>query len=101
MTREEYLQLIHSSQSFKMMDPELQQKILNAKGAEMLQYAQIFTQEAQTVDKATQNLAEKNTKVLKDFDQQVKVVNHEHLVKIEKLSEKEDNVAAENLLKNL
>lgn len=101
MTREEYLQLIHSSQSFKIMDPELQQKIMNATGAEMLQYAQIFVQEAQTVDKATQNLAEKNTKVLKDFDQQVKVVNHEHLVKIEKSSEKEDNLAAENLLKNL
>jgi hypothetical protein len=101
MNREQYLQLVQRSQSFTTMDPDLQQKILNATGDDMVRYAQIFLQEDQMVQKAAQTLTEKDVKVLKDFDQEVKGVNHEHLVKVETASKEEDDAAAENLLKNL
>lgn len=101
MTREEYLQLVNRSASFKAMDPTTQQKVLHAEEEEMQKYIQIFSEENAFIQKAAQNLTQKNEQVLKNFDQQVKQINHDHLIVAEKSSQEADEKAAENLLNNL
>ena len=101
MTQEEYLKLVHESEAFKVMDPELQQKILVATGEPMVKYTAIFTEEKEFILAAKKELIEKNDEVLKNMGVDMKKLSKDYLKKAEDSTQKKDEQGAEDLLKTI
>ena len=101
MTKEEYLKLVHGSGAFNVMDPDLQQKILVAKGAEKEKYTTIFTEERDFILAAKKELIEKNEAVLKNMGADMKKLSKDYLKKAESSAQQQDEKGADDLLKSI
>lgn len=101
MTREEYLQLVKSSEAFKALDAFYQEKILKAEGKDMEAYAKIFQHESSRLFAAQKDMMEKDAAEMKNFTGEVKVMKKDKLKSDENFSTKKDLTAAEALLEQL
>ncbi len=68
MTRDDYLQLVQSSEVFQGLDPDFQKRIMNAQGEEMERYMHIFHTEKNGILAAKKDLIARNEQVLQEFE---------------------------------
>lgn len=101
MTFEEYQQMLLKSPSFKDLDQDTKNKILNAQGQERDSYIQAFQQEAELVSKAYAQFVSDTDQVVTEFKAVAAKDQKNKLVKAETAAHNEELTGAENLLKNL
>ncbi|MCC7432920.1 hypothetical protein IT412_05370 [Candidatus Peregrinibacteria bacterium] len=101
MTREEYLQILEKSVTFKSLDLSLQKQISGATGEEMKSYAQAFLEEGDFVAKAYDQLVQETDQIVADFKEVVVKDKKAKLVKAESSQHSREMSGAENLLNNL
>ncbi len=85
MTKEEYIQLVQSSEAFKRMDQETQNKILTAEGADMEAYAKIFMNEQNRILTAKKDFVTTTVQIIDQFEKDAKVI-----VTVERKKEEEE-----------
>ena len=101
MTFEEYQKLLAKSVSFKELDEETRNKIINAQGTERESYIQAFQQEAALVNQAYADFVKDTDAVVTEFKAVAVKDQKDKLVKAENVAHTEELTGAENLLKNL
>ncbi len=101
MTFEEYQQLLTKSVSFKELDEETRNKILNAQGVEKDSYIQAFQQEVELVHQAYADFVKDTDQVVTEFKEVAAKDQKEKLVKAESVAHNEELTGAENMLKKL
>lgn len=101
MKKKEYLQLIENSRAFKALDKDLQQKLLNAKGAEMEKFGAILKDEQYLMYSAKKELVERNEQALKDMGTKMRQFKKNYLKMTESAERKKEEQTAENLLQSL
>lgn len=67
MTVPDYQSLARHSPSFQTMEAELQNKILNARGADMDEYVRLFTQEKTMLNEADEKKQQSNEQIINNF----------------------------------
>ena len=101
MTREEYLKLVKNSDAFKVMDHELQQTILKAKGEQMEKFMEIFVDEVTLITKAKQELVDSNDAVLRTMVGDMRKFTRDYLKTSEDFERKNEAQNMENLLQSM
>lgn len=101
MTFEEYQQLLAKSISFKELDEETRNRIINAQGAERDSYIDAFKQEAELVDQAYANFVKDTDQVVTEFKEVAAKDKKDNLVKAEKAAHNEELTGAEDMLNKL
>lgn len=101
MTFEEYQKLLTTSVSFKELDEETRNKILNAQGPERDSYIQAFQQEAALINQAYADFTRDTDAVVTEFKAVAAKDQKDKLVQAESVAHTEELTGAENLLKNL
>lgn len=101
MTFEEYQQLLAKSVSFKELDEETRNRIINAEGAERDSYIQAFQQELELVNQAYATFVKDTDQIVTEFKTVAVKDQKDKLVKAEGVAHNEELTGAENLLKNL
>lgn len=101
MTFEEYQQLLAKSVSFKELDEETRNRIINAEGAERDSYIQAFQQELELVNQAYATFVKDTDQIVTEFKTVAVKDQKDKLVKAESVAHNEELTGAENLLKNL
>ena len=101
MTFEEYQQILLKSLTFKDLDQDTKNKILNAEGEERDAYIQAFQQEADLVNKAYAQFVNDTDQVVTEFKAVAAKDQKSKLVKAETAAHNEELTGAENLLKTL
>lgn len=101
MTREEYLQILDKSVTFKKLDVALQNQIKAASDEEMESYAQAFLEETDLVSKAYNKLIGETDQIVADFKGVAVKHKKAKLVKVEINQHMKEMSSAEKLLGNL
>lgn len=101
MTREQYLELLKKSPSFKDLDPDLQEEVRSAEGERMNRYAEILFDTDKSLLQAHKDLIARNEQLVKDFENDLKEAKKEKFKKDEVKSKAVDEEKGESLLSEL
>lgn len=101
MTREEYIQLVRQSESFKETQKGTQEKILSAEGKTMERYAKIFMEEIKLLNGVYDKYIKNNRGVVEGFKLKIKKNQMKKRKEAEKTDAKECEKNEEILLNKL
>ena len=101
MSREEYLQLLERSVSFKTLDAYTRERMKNAEGAEMKENIKFFQEEAMLVDKACKKFVDKTEQVVINLKYQAAKNKRNKKGEKERQERVDESSKLENLITNI
>lgn len=101
MTQQEYLQLVQQNPAFKNFPEDLKKSVLEATGARMERYIEVFIGAQKLLEQAQIEFTKKNEEIAKKLTQEIKVVQKQKLVVDEKRSAAKDEQEQNKLLEQI
>jgi len=101
MSRKEYETLLEASSVFHSLSTDFKKTILKSSGDDRDRYEHIFGVEREGMQKAREQLAERNAAAVRDLKYEVKVVGRDFVQNQESKASKSDEAAGKNLLDQL
>ncbi len=101
MENQEYLELLQSSDSFKEMPEQFKKQVMAAQGEIRESYARIYRAELAASREIAHEFAEANVNAVKAVKEETKVVVKEFNKIAEDITTHQDDVATDQMLKDL
>jgi len=101
MTQEDFLKLLNSSPAFKQLDARYQEDIFAATGEKMEKYVKIFASAKAIIQKAQEELVNKNNEVMRNLDVQFALIYKNKFKADEKIQKQKDEEILDQLINKL
>lgn len=101
MTHDDYIQFLKKSPLFQGLEEDVQKKLLQADAKDMESNVQMFQNAHKAMGGARDQLVEENKSTMNGFKQNVRNIKREKRKKDEAMSDKEEAMRSEELLREL